>query len=121
MTPPQLTDAQSDITAGATVLLIDALDSGVGDPIETYAKSHGVDVIDYDRLVLGGSRQYYVSFDNVQVGKLIGQGMVSCIAAGRWPSRKWPSWTAPRPTTTPPCSPRATTPSSPPTSTPGTT
>jgi D-xylose transport system substrate-binding protein len=77
----QLTDAQTDITNGATVLLIDPFDSGVGKSIETYAKSHGVDVIDYDRLTLGGSAEYYVSFNNVQVGKLIGQGLVSCVSS----------------------------------------
>jgi D-xylose transport system substrate-binding protein len=77
----QLTDAQSDISAGATVLVVDALDSGVGASIESYAKSHGVAVVDYDRLVLGGSRQYYISFDNVKVGTLIGQGLVACVAA----------------------------------------
>jgi D-xylose transport system substrate-binding protein len=77
----QLTDAQSDITSGATVLVVDPLDSGVGTSIETYATAHGVPVVDYDRLVLGGSRKYYVSFNNVKVGTLIGNGMVSCIAA----------------------------------------
>jgi D-xylose transport system substrate-binding protein len=77
----QLTDAQTDITNGATVLLIDPFDSGVGKSIETYAKSHGVDVIDYDRLTLGGSAEYYVSFNNVQVGKLIGQGLVTCVSS----------------------------------------
>ncbi|MGI8452155.1 MAG: sugar ABC transporter substrate-binding protein [Streptosporangiaceae bacterium] len=77
----QFSDAQTDITKGASVLVVDALDSGVGAHIESYAKAHGVAVIDYDRLVLGGSRKYYVSFNNVQVGTLIGQGMVSCIAA----------------------------------------
>ena len=76
----QLTDAQSAISGGATVLVVDPLDSGVGTQIESYAKSHGVPVIDYDRLVLGGSRKYYVSFNNVQVGTLIGAGMVSCVA-----------------------------------------
>ncbi|MGN6131657.1 MAG: sugar ABC transporter substrate-binding protein [Nocardioidaceae bacterium] len=75
----QLTDAQSDISAGASVLVVDPLDSGVGASIEKYAQSHGVAVIDYDRLTLNGSRQYYVSFDNVEVGKKIGQGMVSCV------------------------------------------
>ena len=77
----QYSDAQSDITKGATVLVVDPLDSGVGAKIESYAKSHGVPVIDYDRLTLGGSRKYYVSFDNVKVGTLLGQGLVSCIAA----------------------------------------
>jgi D-xylose transport system substrate-binding protein len=77
----QFSDAQTDITKGATVLVVDALDSGVGAHIESYAKAHGVPVIDYDRLVLGGQRKYYVSFNNVKVGNLIGQGMVSCVAA----------------------------------------
>jgi D-xylose transport system substrate-binding protein len=77
----EFTDAQEDITKGATVLVMDPLDSGVGAKIESYAKQHGVAVIDYDRLTLGGSRAYYVSFNNVQVGTLIGQGLESCVTA----------------------------------------
>jgi D-xylose transport system substrate-binding protein len=77
----QLADAQTAITKGATVLVVDPLDSGVGAHIEKLAASHGVVVIDYDRLTLGGTRKYYVSFNNVQVGKLIGQGLVSCVKA----------------------------------------
>jgi D-xylose transport system substrate-binding protein len=63
------------------VLIVDPLDSGVGAHIESYAKSHGVAVIDYDRLTLGGTRSFYVSFNNVLVGTKIGQGFVSCVAA----------------------------------------
>lgn len=77
----ELTDAQSDIASGASVLIMDPLDSGVGAQIEKYAASHGAAVIDYDRLTVGGSRKYYVSFNNVEVGKLIGQGLVSCVSA----------------------------------------
>jgi D-xylose transport system substrate-binding protein len=77
----QFSDAQTAITKGASVLVVDPIDSGVGAHIESYAKAHGVAVIDYDRLVLGGNRKYYVSFNNVNVGKLIGQGLVSCVAA----------------------------------------
>jgi D-xylose transport system substrate-binding protein len=77
----ELSDAQAAITKGATVLIMDPLDSGVGAQIESDAKSHGVDVIDYDRLTLGGSRQYYVSFNNVEVGTLIGNGFVACATA----------------------------------------
>ena len=75
----QLTDAKSDITNGASILVVDPLDSGVGAQIESYATDNGAKVIDYDRLTLGGKRDYYVSFDNVEVGKLIGQGFVSCV------------------------------------------
>ena len=76
------TQAEADITQGASVLLVDALDSGSGAAIEAAATAKGVKVIDYDRLVKGGSSgRVYVSFDNVAVGKLIGQGEVSCISA----------------------------------------
>ena len=74
--------AEADITAGASVLLVDPLDPGSGAAIEANDESQGVKVIDYDRLVTGGpADRYYVSFDNVQVGQLIGKGEVSCIAA----------------------------------------
>jgi D-xylose transport system substrate-binding protein len=77
----ELSDAQTAITKGASVLIMDPLDSGVGAAIEKYAKAHGVTVIDYDRLTLGGSRKYYVSFNNVKVGTLLGQGLTSCVSA----------------------------------------
>jgi D-xylose transport system substrate-binding protein len=74
--------AEADITAGATVLLVDPLDPGSGAAIESNAESKGVKVIDYDRLVTGGPEdRYYVSFNNVEVGQLIGQGEVDCIDA----------------------------------------
>jgi D-xylose transport system substrate-binding protein len=74
--------AEADITAGATVLLVDPLDPGSGAAIESNAESKGVKVIDYDRLVTGGpADRYYVSFNNVTVGQLIGKGEESCIAA----------------------------------------
>jgi D-xylose transport system substrate-binding protein len=75
------TQAEAAITQGATVLLVDALDSGSGAAIEANATAKGVKVIDYDRLVKGGAPdRVYVSFDNVKVGQLIGQGEVDCIA-----------------------------------------
>jgi D-xylose transport system substrate-binding protein len=77
----QVSMAQSDITQGTTVLIICPLDSGTGAHIEQLAKTAGVTVIDYDRLTLGGTRGFYVSFDNVQVGTVMGQGLVNCIKA----------------------------------------
>ncbi len=74
--------AEADITDGASVLLLDAIDSGSGAAIEKNAESKGVKVIDYDRLTLGGpSDRYYVSFNNVKVGQLIGQGEIDCISS----------------------------------------
>jgi D-xylose transport system substrate-binding protein len=82
----QFNMAQADIAKGAKVLLVDPLDSTTGALIEQYAKDHGVKTIDYDRLTLGGARSYYVSFDNVKVGQLIGQGEVTCLASWNVPS-----------------------------------
>jgi D-xylose transport system substrate-binding protein len=82
-----VTDAESDITNGATVLLIDPEDSGTGVTVQRYAKAHGVAVVDYDRLTLGApaGTANYVSFNNVKVGQLIGQGFVSCVTAWHVP------------------------------------
>ncbi len=74
------TQAEADINAGASVLLVDPLDPGSGAAIEAKAKAAGLAVIDYDRLVTGGPKdRYYVSFDNVKVGQLMGEGLVQCI------------------------------------------
>jgi len=76
------TQAEADINAGASVLLIDPIDPGSGAAIESKAKAAGVKVIDYDRLVTGGpADRYYVSFNNVKVGELIGAGAVACNTA----------------------------------------
>ncbi|UDY24356.1 sugar ABC transporter substrate-binding protein [Nocardioides sp. Kera G14] len=71
--------ADSMIASGVTVLAIVNLDSDSGAAIEEKAASQGVKTIDYDRLTLGGSADYYVSFDNTKVGELQGQGLATCL------------------------------------------
>ena len=82
----QQQQAEQLITNGAKVLLLVNLDSGSGAAIESNAQSRGVKVIDYDRLTLKGSASYYVSFDNVEVGKLQGQGLVDCLGNSGTPN-----------------------------------
>jgi len=72
--------AQSMISEGVKVLLIDPADPQTGISVESAAKSAGIKVIDYDRVNLGGSAGYYVSFDNPSVGKLQAQGLLDCLA-----------------------------------------
>jgi len=76
----ELSQAQALVTAGASVLIMDPLDSSTGSQIQAYAQSHGVKVISYDRATFTGTNTYYVSFDNVQVGELIGKGFVKCVS-----------------------------------------
>ena len=77
----ELNLATADITAGAKVLVFDPLNSNVGGQIQQLAQSKGVKTISYDRATFTGTNVYYVSFDNVQVGHLIGQGFKDCITA----------------------------------------
>jgi len=69
------------LTQGAKVILVDALDSATGASIETAAEAKGVKTVDYDRLVLNGKASYYVSFNNVTVGKTMGKGLVKALRA----------------------------------------
>jgi D-xylose transport system substrate-binding protein len=75
------TIADQMLTEGVNVLVITDLDAGSGTAVIKKAQAAGVPVIDYDRLTLGGGAQYYVSFDNVAVGKLQGQGLQKCMTA----------------------------------------
>jgi D-xylose transport system substrate-binding protein len=71
--------ADSMISSGVTVLAIVNLDNASGAAIEEKAKNQGIATIDYDRLTLGGSASYYVSFDNEKVGQLQGEGLQNCL------------------------------------------
>ena len=77
----ELSLAQADISLGAKTLIFDPLDSTVGNQVQSYATSHGVKLISYDRATFVGNPTYYVSFNNVTVGKLIGGGFNACVAA----------------------------------------
>jgi D-xylose transport system substrate-binding protein len=76
----QQQQAEQAITNGAKIILLTNLDSGSGAAIEQLAAARGVKVIDYDRLTLKGKAAYYVSFDNVKVGQLQGEGLVKCLS-----------------------------------------
>lgn len=78
-TTTELALAQADIAAGAKVLLVDPLDSTTGKQIQAAAAAAGVPMISYDRATFQGTNTYYVSFDNVQVGRLIGEGFLKCV------------------------------------------
>jgi D-xylose transport system substrate-binding protein len=77
----QKSQAQQCLAQGAKVILLDQLDPASGAAITNLAVSGGAKVIDYDRLVPGSKAAYYVSFDNVKVGKLQGMGLVAALKA----------------------------------------
>lgn len=73
------TICDSMINEGVKVLMIVNLDSDSGSACLKKASAAGIVSIDYDRLTLGGGASYYVSFDNVMVGSLMGQGLQKCL------------------------------------------
>jgi D-xylose transport system substrate-binding protein len=77
----QQSQAEAALTNGAKVLVLDPVDAKASASIATMAKSKGVPVISYDRLVLGAPVDYYVSFDNEKVGHLQGQALVQKLKA----------------------------------------
>ena len=77
----QKSQAQQCLARGAKVILLDQLNAASGNAITNLAVQQHAKVIDYDRLVPGSKAAYYVSFDNVGVGKLIGKGLVDGLKA----------------------------------------
>jgi D-xylose transport system substrate-binding protein len=74
------TIAQGMIQEGVKVLIITSIDPATSIQVETEAKAANIPVIDYDRLVLGGSAAYYASYDGVAVGVEQGQCLVDAMA-----------------------------------------
>ncbi len=76
----QLSQAEAALTNGAQVLVLDPVDSKAAATIADKAKAQNVPVIAYDRLILNSDGvNYYISFDNVEVGKLQAQTLVDAL------------------------------------------
>jgi len=84
----QKSQADGCLAAGAKVILLDELTLASGAAITNDAVAQGATVIDYDRIVPGSKASYYVSFDNVKVGKLMGQGLVAALRANGMYSKR---------------------------------
>src|SRR3954468_22564752 len=72
----QRSQAEQAITEGAKVIILTNLDSGSGAAIQAASQSQGATMIDYDRLTLNGTADYYVSGDATEAGRLQGKGIV---------------------------------------------
>src|SRR6478735_1520705 len=77
----QQQQAESALTAGAGVLVLDPVDANAAVSIVTSANAKGVPVISYDRLIAGGDLAYYISFDNEKVGVLQATAFVEGVHA----------------------------------------
>jgi D-xylose transport system substrate-binding protein len=71
----QQQQAEAAITQGAEVMVLDPVDATAAGPIVTRAKQQDIPVISYDRLITDADIDYYISFDNVRVGRLQGESL----------------------------------------------
>ncbi len=69
----QQSQAESALTQGAEVLVVDPMDSKSAAAIAEKAKAQQVPVVSYDRLIENAEIDAYVSFDNEKVGELQGE------------------------------------------------
>ena len=77
----QQQQAEAAITKGAEVLVLDPVDAASAGSIVARAKQSDIPVISYDRLITDADIDYYVSFDNEEVGRLQGQSLVEKLEA----------------------------------------
>jgi len=77
----QQSQAEAALTNGANVLVLDAVDGAAAAAIAVKAKQQHVPVVSYDRLITGADAvDYYISFDNVGVGKLQGTSLLQALS-----------------------------------------
>ena len=76
----QQSQAEQAIADGASAIILASVDTGSGSTIIENAEAAGVEVIEYDRFNTGGPGGVaYVSFDNVQVGRVMADVLTPLI------------------------------------------
>jgi D-xylose transport system substrate-binding protein len=78
----QQSQAEAELTKGAKVLVIAAVDQKAAAVIVNEANTQKVPVIAYDRLIRNSPLAYYVSFDSVAVGKAEASWMADHTSMG---------------------------------------
>lgn len=79
----QLNDIDALISQGVNVLIINAWDKDAIGPAVDKAANEGIPVIGYDRLI-EDNRAFYLTFDNVGVGKIIAEEVMKAKPEGNY-------------------------------------
>jgi D-xylose transport system substrate-binding protein len=82
----QQSQAESALTQGAEVLVVDPMDSKSAATIAEKAKAQNVPVVSYDRLIENGEVDAYISFDNEKVGELQAEALAKKLKEDGSPS-----------------------------------
>ena len=79
----QLTDVEALIAQGVDALIINAWDKDAIAPAIENAANEGIPVVGYDRLI-EDDRTFYLTFDNVGVGRIIAQSVKAAAPEGNY-------------------------------------
>ena len=79
----QLSDIESLIAQGVDALIILAQDAQAIGPAVQAAADEGIPVIAYDRLI-EDPRAFYLTFDNVEVGRMQARAVLEAAPTGRY-------------------------------------
>lgn len=79
----QITDVEQLITQGADALIILANDAVAIEPAVASALEQGIPVVAYDRLIENPGA-FYLTFDNVEVGRIQARAIVAAVPEGRY-------------------------------------
>lgn len=79
----QLSDVESLIAQGVDALIILAQDASAIGPAVEAADAEGIPVVAYDRLI-EDSRAFYLTFDNVEVGRMQARAVFEAQPKGRY-------------------------------------
>jgi len=79
----QLTDIEALLTQGVDALIINAWDKDAIAPAIEAAANEGIPVVGYDRLI-EDARTFYLTFDNVGVGRIIAESVKAVQPTGNY-------------------------------------
>jgi len=79
----QLSDVESLIAQGVDALIILAQDAQAIGPAVQAAADEGIPVVGYDRLI-DDNRAFYLTFDNVEVGRMQARAVFEAMPKGRY-------------------------------------
>ncbi|MEL6678806.1 MAG: D-xylose ABC transporter substrate-binding protein [Pseudomonadota bacterium] len=79
----QLSDVESLIARGVDALIILAQDASAIGPAVDQAADEGIPVVAYDRLI-EDSRAFYLTFDNVEVGRMQARAVLAAQPSGNY-------------------------------------
>ena len=80
----QIQQANELISKGVKVLILNSINLNTAAAIVRNARSHGVKVIAYDRLIKNCDLDFFLSFDNEKVGKLMAEYVIKIKPSGKY-------------------------------------